>query len=991
MRARRFFAAGSLLALMIGAAGGARAQDAAGGQTQEEASIIVTGTLIGGGTADEVAPVVVIGADDLAAMGAPSMLDLTRMLPVSSGVLGDSSQFDGRSQFAEGSASINLRGLGPQRTLVLLNGRRLAPSGSGNVPYVDINLLPADALERIEILKDGAAATYGSDAIAGVVNFITRTDQQGLLASGAYRVIDGSDGDWNAALSWGGAAGPVRAFLSAGYQRRSELATAERPAILRPYAENPQGGWSGGGNPGNFDWNGSAGGLAFTADEGCEGLGGFRSLPGSTSDLCMTNYLGFTNVVEPEERYQLFADIAVDLGGSAELRLTGLYGRLETRLFTSPSFLPTVAPSSNAAFGGQGLFVIPAYAPALADYCTRFGAAADCQTGQPALAFPVRFRPLLAGGNPLYDNPRQTATQPRDADMYQASATIDWRVGANLTLTAGASYSEYDRRFAVGDSFVDLLQNALAGFGGPDCPYAAPASRAGLSEAELAAIAGKGGCAYFNPFSTAIPTNMVTGVANPNFGGPALANDVATVGEFYNLWWRTANTQAIVADLVLAGGTGIVLPGGEADFAIGAQYRRDRYARSYEGGSNLDLLPCPGSVLNPDATCNPQTGALGFIGSGHDVAVADDVRAGFAEARLPLVDGVLVQLSARYEDYGAGGSTFDPQARVRVELTNGVALRGGVGTTFRAAPPQSRLADQVVLTLIGTALRAVDVLGDPALAPESATTWNAGLVVDQGGLSASIDLWRYDFTGAIEAEPVSGIAAALFGANGAAHCGDPAYAALEARFTFSGGMCNVANIQRLTTYNFNTGDVRTSGVDASAAWTFEPTGALAVELGISASYTLEYKVAEVLVEGIAVQPAFDAAGKLNYQTTAYPLPRLKGMGWVQGIWGDHLLRLQVNHVSGYDDQRGAEIYGPNLSALAGASVTAGKHIGSWTTLDASWRWTVPMRFGASTVLSLALVNLLDTDPPFARLDQSFDPFTASPLGRTAKLAVAQAF
>jgi iron complex outermembrane receptor protein len=108
---------------------------------------------------------------------------------------------------------------------------------------------------------------------------------------------------------------------------------------------------------------------------------------------------------------------------------------------------------------------------------------------------------------------------------------------------------------------------------------------------------------------------------------------------------------------------------------------------------------------------------------------------------------------------------------------------------------------------------------------------------------------------------------------------------------------------------------------------------------------------------------------------------------VQGALGDHSLRLQVNYVDSYSDQRGADVFGPKGSALAGASVTAGKTIGSFTTFDAVWRWNVLDR----TSVSLALYNLFDADPPFARLDQNFDPFTASPLGFTAKLGVSQAF
>lgn len=978
---------------------------AQGGAPQAgDGAIIVTGTLIRGSREDGAAPVEVLTAQDLARRGAPTIAELVRQLPASGGVLGDSSQFDGRSQFNQGSASVNLRGLGPERTLVLLNGRRMVANGTSNVPLVDINLLPAAAIGRVEVLKDGAAATYGSDAIAGVVNFITRTDQNGFLAGGNYRYVSGSSGDWDAALSWGGDVGPARLFLSGGYQRRGELRVTDRDFAMRAYQENPQGGFSGGGSPGNFDFDATLNGVDFTADEGCEALGAFRSPPGSAGDLCFANFLAFTNLVEPEERFQLFGDAAIPLGARASLRLTALYGRTETQLNTSPSFLPTIAPSAEAAFGGGGLFVIPEYAPALADYCARFGAAAGCATDAagvpqaPALAFPVRFRPFLLSGNPLFDNDRGSTRLDYSADAWQFTGELRAGLGHALELTAGIAYSEYDRFYQVGDSFVDLLQNALAGFGGPDCAYAAADARAGLSPDQLAALAGTGGCTFFNPFSTGIPANAISGIANPNFAGggnplglddtpgAGLVNDLATIGHFYNVWDRTANTSQWVGDLVLSGGSGLMLPGGEVRFAVGGQYRRDRYARTFAGGTNLDLYPCPASVLNPQATCNPETGALGFIGSNSDAVVSGDVGAAFAELQLPLTDRLHAQLSARFEDYGgAVGSTFDPQARLRFELTDWLALRGGVGTTFRGPPPQNTAADQVALTLIGSSFRAVDVRGNPSLRPESATTWNAGLLVDSGGLSAGIDYWRYDVSGAIGSEPVSGIVSALFGATGDAHCGDPAYAGLEARFLFAGGACGIANVQRLETFAFNSADVTASGVDFRASYDL-PLGRADLQAGLSGTHVIEYRVGDVVVEGITVQRAFDAAGQLNFQTTAYPLPRWKGQAWLQVLFGPHAMRLQMNHAGAYTDQRGDAIFGPN-PGLGGASVTAGKRIGSFTTLDATWLW----RLESGTTLSLALANILDTDPPLARLDQNYDPMTANPLGFTVKLGVSQTF
>jgi iron complex outermembrane receptor protein len=320
------------------------------------------------------------------------------------------------------------------------------------------------------------------------------------------------------------------------------------------------------------------------------------------------------------------------------------------------------------------------------------------------------------------------------------------------------------------------------------------------------------------------------------------------------------------------------------------------------------------------------------------------------------------------------------------QATDWLALRGGVGTTFRGPPPQNLNSDIVALQLISNAFRAVDVLGNPDLAPETATTFNAGAMIDSGGFRASLDWWRYDFSGAIESEPVAGIVTAMFGSTGTANCGNPAYAALQARFTFSGA-CAAANIARMETHIFNSSDVSTSGLDFQLAYEGDLGREGAFELGVAGTYTIEYKVDDVTVEGILVQPAFDAVGLLNYQTTAFPLPPWKGQAWLQGELGAHLLRLQANYIDGYTDQRGAAIFGPNAGALAGAAVIEGKQIGAFVTVDATWR----LRLEWGTTIALSLLNIFDKDPPFARLDQNYDPLTANPLGFTAKLGVSQEF
>lgn len=988
----------------------------------ETPDVVVTGTLIRGTPEDAALPVDVIGYDELQRRGAPTALDLIKNLPSSNGVLGDANQFDSRSQGAEGVASVNLRGLGPQRTLVLLNGRRIVQAGTG-VPVVDINLIPSAALGRIEVLKDGAAATYGSDAIAGVVNFITRSEQRGFQAEATYRYIPGSDGDYTGGISYGMKKGPLQFLAAFGYQRRSELRTVDRPFTVQPYPNNPQGGYTGGGSPGNFGFGGN---LNFVRDLGCTDLGGFRSLPGSTTDRCFTNYGQFDNLVEPEDRYQAYLETKIEISDRLTANFSALYGSSSTRITTSPSYLPTLPPSGYAASplttvpasntlslaqaAGAGVFAIPTYAPALRDYCTLYGAASGCVTSPatgaplaPALAFPVLFRPFLLGGNPLFQqlpgNNRGAAFSQRQSEVTRITGSLTGDIGSGLTLEAGFAYSVYDRGIEGTDTFGDLLQNALAGFGGPNCAFSSSASRAGLTQAQLAALAGTNGCTFFNPFSTAIRNNPVTGQVNPNFAGtraPAgfnltpgagLVNDLATIDDFFRTTRSDTRTSNLTADMVLSGKTPLRLPGGNVSFALGGQYRRDTYGVRYNADANLAVNPCPGSPLNPNAVCVQQTGALGFLGTNRNTAFQGEIFAFFGELQAPITDTLNAQFSARYEDYGGRvGSTFNPQGRIRWQVTPWLALRGGGGTTFRGPPPQNLDGQITSLQVIGSSFRAIDIVGNPNLAPESATTYGGGILVNRGGFSASVDYWRYELSGPIEAEPVAGIVSTLFGATGNANCNNPAFAALQARFTFTAAGCGIGNVTRLRTLLQNNANVTTSGLDFQAEYKWG-WGTFDLALGANGTYVIDYRTADVRVEGVVVQPTFDAVGKLNFQTTAYPLPQVKGFAYLDVRRGIHSGRLQFNYIDGYTDQRTAAVFGPNTTALAGASVTAGQNIGSFSTLDFTYRVALKTK----TTLFVSFQNMLDEMPPFARLDFNYDPFTASPLGFNMRAGVTQRF
>ncbi|HMP63112.1 MAG TPA: TonB-dependent receptor plug domain-containing protein, partial [Phenylobacterium sp.] len=200
MLKNRYFYGGSALAVAL--AMGAALPAAAQSQATMVEEVVVTGSFIARTPEDAALPVDVIGTQELERRGSPSMVQLIKTIPSSGAVIGENNRFGA----GNGAATINLRNLnstvtGP-RTLVLLNGRRVG-STTRALGSVDVNMLPNSAIARVEVLKDGAAATYGSDAIAGVVNFITRNSFNGLELSGQYQAIQGSDGDFELGAIWG--------------------------------------------------------------------------------------------------------------------------------------------------------------------------------------------------------------------------------------------------------------------------------------------------------------------------------------------------------------------------------------------------------------------------------------------------------------------------------------------------------------------------------------------------------------------------------------------------------------------------------------------------------------------------------------------------------------------------------------------------------------------------------------------------------------------
>jgi iron complex outermembrane receptor protein len=531
------------------------------------------------------------------------------------------------------------------------------------------------------------------------------------------------------------------------------------------------------------------------------------------------------------------------------------------------------------------------------------------------------------------------------------------------------------------DTVVNRLQLALNGLGGPNCVTNTP---------------GLNNCVWLNPFSNAIPAGVANGVVNPGYNPAVANNNKGFINWLFPLVSTDQKTDILVFDAVVNGKTGLSLPGGDIGWAAGAQYRDTSYTTFYSDLNDFAVVPCVNSIgqgtniIGPAGCTAAQiaapAGPLLFLGGGNDRDYSQNVSAVFAEFSVPIFETLQAQLAARYEDYGGQvGSTFDPKASIRWQIFDAIALRGSYGTTFRG-PPLNQLDPGSITTLqnIGGTFRAVRTSGNPSLQPESATTFNVGAIVKFSGFQASLDYWGFKFDNPIVTEPVAGIASAVFPTPTTNNCTDPAFAPLVARFTFNAGGCALANIIRLDINVINGSKVETSGLDLSAQYDFDFLGGR-LALGVNATYVLKYDIDAVTVSGIVVQQAFDAKGKLNYQTTAYPLPELKGNAFVEYSIGMHNLRLQSNYVDGYTDQR-TDIFlaGP---ATNGIAVTAGKEISSSLLHNLYYRLQLP----ADLTLTVAVENFTDKDPPFARLDLNYDPFTASAFGRTGKIGLRKKF
>ncbi|MCE2437534.1 MAG: TonB-dependent receptor plug domain-containing protein, partial [Pseudomonadales bacterium] len=228
----------------------------------EEETLVVTGSRIAHSPTDRPQPLIVITRTDIEDSGLLSIGDLIQRLPIQGSGINRTYNNGG-----DGSIRVELRALGAARTLVLVNGERWVSSGEGANSSIDLNTVPIAAIERVEVLKHGASAVYGSDAIAGVVNIILRKSYDGMevmyQTGGFTEEGGGQEGTYS--LIGGGSTDRFNFTLGAAWTNIDALSNADRAQT----AARPVGGGSAGTPQGRFAYGGVVGGWSnWTLNEG---------------------------------------------------------------------------------------------------------------------------------------------------------------------------------------------------------------------------------------------------------------------------------------------------------------------------------------------------------------------------------------------------------------------------------------------------------------------------------------------------------------------------------------------------------------------------------------------------------------------------------------------------------------------------------------------------------------------------------------------------
>ncbi len=1031
-----------LLGLLLAGPALVRGQSAAAGPGPDPAvrleKFSVTGSRLQRTDEEKVLPVTLLGRDQFEARDASEPADLLTMVPAVTGLpLNETATLGAQARGDD--AAIALRGLPSGDTLILLNGRRLAPhpisTVEGSVPSlsVNVNQLPNRGLDRVELLRDGASSAYGTDAVAGVVNFITRQDFRGTELALRYGATAEGDGrEYRATLTHGSEiAGGRGRFLSTldYYDRGAILAgdrafsaesdfTSRAPAPWNDVTKstaffsrsstsafgsyslgvlNADGTFTAGRPPGIPASLVAASGQFFLVP--AAGGTGFKTTTPARTGLERDYYWNNNayRVIQPEsKRTNWFNSLEYDLND----RLTFF---TDLSLYRARSV--TYREPDGISASTDGNLVVPVTSP-YNPFGTRFWSPTGAPNADGTARLTGTPAAVVITNKRLADLATRTATITDS--VYRGVAGLRGKLAGTWTWEGALLYSAA----RVTDSEAGADRKSLL--------------QQSINSADPAAAYNPFGYNFAVQGGALVVTGPGTSPASVTsaFRAPFVRDGITKLG--------SGDVHATGEILPIWGGN--IIAG-----AAGGEFRYeayDDYRPPYAG------LNPPNSGLDPAAN-----DFLGFSPNS-DTHANRHVSAVYAEVmvplvgrgnRLPLVDALELTAAGRYERYSDFGGTTKPKLGLNWRPGKGVLVRASYNQGFHAP----NLAELFTGSLIRTATNTTDsyrsiVTGLPTdgssnrrslssgnltLQPESSTGRSAGVVLDVPkltGLSLSVDYWeirqRNVISGPTATEAVNSDRDALvaatqaalaagtpvaqidLGSATAAYRGDPAvvrlpvtqadrdfFAAYNAGKPADQQRATVGAIDLIRLTFFNKAQQFVNGVDFDLNYRLPPTALGSFTFDTAWTYLVDFYSYDAPGKPKTVlrgQNSFAAPGAAIWRGTTT-------LTWRRAPWEAGLSAYYIGH---YQDSNATTTPGIYQSLGSPGYIDPVYTGGTWVyryvvhdslTYNAyvSYRLPTKNRFFRNTTLRLGVVNLLDESPPLSSDSRGYDPAVYNQLAR----------
>ncbi len=626
---------------------------------EEVERIEVTGSRIKRTDLEGASPVTVMTAEDMKIEGNFSVADALRGSSFNS--FGSFSERSGSS--AQSQATINLRGAGSNRTLVLLDGKRMPGSPTLGGQSANLNAIPMAAVERIEILTDGASSTYGSDAIAGVVNIILKKNYEGLEFNIGSGHRDQDDGQTSKEFSVIGGYSTDKGNITFSFDHQSRKGISDgardyTKAVMRgddPQAYVDTGGWSiYGSNVAAPDFSQAQASTTCDAKVAEFGTDTFRKVkadldwsPGST--YCMYAYANVSYNTASVDRNTVFVDANYEIADGLEWFGRAMFVQNNSFGRYAPPAAPWRGmtadnpenPFGSVEFGDDQVgFANPnttdglAWSPMFTDNDGALQYYAHDENGK---TFDSTTQERDADGELVFEDNGDAVYLP-ESDVWDADYAYETTTGYYRWADIGTrdgNISDYNQDYLTGLRGELDWNNATWEV----YYHRNVADNKSVGEYYLS----YGGLAY--NIAEGIDLASPTGVANMK--ATTLQNSQSTFDQ-YN------------------GGIGFdmfELPGGDVAHFVGAEYMEVSFSDTYDGQSEAGLIG----------------GSAGNSASGER-----DITAFFYEAALPVTDTLEVNLAVRYDDYSDFGDNTAPKVSVRWELLDGLVFRASYSEAFRA-------------------------------------------------------------------------------------------------------------------------------------------------------------------------------------------------------------------------------------------------------------------------------------------------------------------